>query len=150
MRRHPVPQEAADQLARAVGDEQARAGDPTDTIIQDPAQPIGYCVVNQGVHIGYQAQLWKTVKEGGVVVSKEQVNSSTYKAVGRTVTVGVATADPNAYAQIQAAIATGSYDTVKAVAAALTAAPVVNTEGTTPVIDDAPQQTAGDGTAVTP
>ena len=123
---------------------------PTDTIIQDPAQPIGYCVVNQGVHIGYQAQLWKIVKEGGVQISREQVNSSTYKAVGRTVTVGVATADPNAYAQMQAAIATGSYDTVKAVAAALTAAPVVINDGTTPVIDGAPEGTVGDGTAGTP
>ena len=115
---------------------------PTDTIIQDPSQPIGYCVVNQGVHIGYQAQLWKTVKEGGVQVSREQVNSSTYKAVGRTVTVGVATADPNAYAQIQAAIATGSYDTVKAVAAALTTP--------APVPDPVPVITDGTTDAVTP
>ena len=94
---------------------------PTDNIIQDAAQPVGYCVVNQGVHVGYKAQLWKIVSENGVETSRELVNTSTYKAVPRTVTVGVSTPDPNVYAQMQAAIATGSYDQVKAVAAAFAA-----------------------------
>lgn len=50
------------------------------------------------------------------------VNSSTYKMAPRSATVGVATADPNAYNEIMAAIATGSIDHVKGVAAALKAA----------------------------
>ena len=82
--------------------------------------PVGYVNV-QSVHVGYKAQLWKVVTEGGVEVSREQVNSSYYAAVPRTASVGTATMDPNAAAQIQAAIATGSIDYVKSVAGALAA-----------------------------
>ena len=59
------------------------------------------------------------MKENGVVVSREQVNSSNYKMVPRTATVGVATDNPSAYTAIQQAIATGSIDHVKSVANAL-------------------------------
>ena len=59
------------------------------------------------------------VTENGVEVSREQINSSSYKMVPRTATVGVATEDSNAYNEMQAAIATGSIDHVKSVAAAL-------------------------------
>ena len=91
-----------------------------ENIIQDPSQPIGYVSV-QSVHIGYKARLWKIVKEDGVQVSREQINSSNYKAVPRTATVGTATSNPDAYNQLQAAIATGVIDHVKAVAGALAA-----------------------------
>jgi len=112
---------------------------PTEAIIQNGGLPIGYVSV-QSVHVGYKARLWKIVKEDGVEVSREEVNSSNYKAVPRTATVGTATADPNAYNQIQAAIATGSIDHVKAIAAALDAqakmqAPIVP-EQTGEVIPD--------------
>jgi len=93
---------------------------PTEAIIQNGGLPIGYVSV-QSVHVGYKARLWKIVKEDGVEVSREQVNSSNYKAVPRTATVGTATADPNAYNQLQAAIATGVIDHVRAVANALAA-----------------------------
>lgn len=93
---------------------------PTENIIQDAGQPIGYVSV-QSVHVGYKARLWKIVKENGEVVSKEQVNMSSYKAVPRTATVGIATSNPEAYNQLQAAIATGVIDHVKAVAGALAA-----------------------------
>ncbi len=93
---------------------------PNESIIPT-GDPIGYVNV-QSVHIGYKARLWKVVTENGVEVSREQINSSSYTAVPRTATVGTATADPNAAAQIQAAIATGSIDQVKAVAGALAAA----------------------------
>lgn len=93
---------------------------PTEAIIQNGGLPIGYVSV-QSVHVGYKARLWKIVKEDGVEVSREQVNSSNYKAVPRTATVGTATADPNAYNQLQAAIATGLIDHVRAVANALAA-----------------------------
>lgn len=90
----------------------------SENIIQTDQQPIGWVDV-QSVHIGYKAKLWKVVKENGVEVSREQVNSSNYKMVPRTATVGVATSDPNAYNAMQEAIATGSIDHVKSVAAAL-------------------------------
>lgn len=92
---------------------------PTERIIPT-ADPVGYVNV-QSVHIGYKARLWKVVTENGVEISREQVNSSNYTAVPRTATVGTATADPVAAAQIQAAIATGSIDQVKAVAGAIAA-----------------------------
>ncbi len=92
---------------------------PAEKIIPT-GDPIGYVNV-QSVHIGYKARLWKVVKENGVEVSREQVNSSSYAAVPRTATVGTATADPVAAAQIQEAIATGSIDQVKAVAGAILA-----------------------------
>lgn len=93
---------------------------PTERIIPT-TDPVGYVDV-QSVHIGYKARLWKIVKEDGVEVSREQVNSSSYAAVPRTATVGTATADPALAGQIQGAIATGSIDQVKAVAGAIAAA----------------------------
>ena len=88
----------------------------TEVIYTDASQPVGFCSV-QSAHIGYKAQLWKVVKENGVEVSREQVNSSTYMKAPRSATVGVATADPAAYEAIMAAVATNSIDQVKAVAA---------------------------------
>lgn len=92
---------------------------PAEKIIPT-GDPVGYVSV-QSVHIGYKARLWKVVKENGVEISREQVNSSSYAAVPRTATVGTATADPIAAAQIQEAIASGSIDQVKAVAGAILA-----------------------------
>ena len=61
------------------------------------------------------------MKENGKEVSRTQVNSSTYKMVPRSATVGTATDNPAAYEQIMAAINSGSVDQVKAVIASLTA-----------------------------
>lgn len=91
-----------------------------DTIYPDASKPIGY-IQTESAHVGYKARLWKVVKENGVEVSREQVNSSSYKMVPRSAVVGVATADPNAYEQIMAAIGTSDINHVKAVIAALTA-----------------------------
>ena len=74
-----------------------------------------------GAHIGYKARLWKVVKEDGVQVSREVVNSSSYKMVPRSAVVGVSTADANAYNEIMAACGTGSIDHVKNVIAILNA-----------------------------
>lgn len=98
---------------------------PADMIYADPSQPIGY-IVTEGAHIGYKAKLWKIVTENGKEVSRTQVNSSNYKMVPRSATVGTATTDPSAYEQISAAIATASVDNVKGVIAALTAQPATN------------------------
>ena len=93
-----------------------------DQIYVDAAQPVGYVVV-ESAHTGYKAKLWKVVTENGVEVSREQVNSSNYKMTPRSATVGVATGDPVAQAEIMAAIGTSSIDHVKNVIAILTAPP---------------------------
>lgn len=92
----------------------------TEVIYTDASLPVGSVSV-QSAHIGYKANLWKIVTENGLEVSREMVNSSSYKMAPRTATVGVATADPNAYNEIMAAISTNNIDHVKNVAAALAA-----------------------------
>jgi len=100
---------------------------PVDMIYADASRPVGY-VVSQSAHIGYRARLWKIVTENGVEVSRTEVNSSSYKMVPRSATVGTATEDPYAYEQIMAAIGTGNVDHVKDVIAMLTAQPAENSE----------------------
>ena len=85
---------------------------PADQIYADAGQPIGY-IVTESAHIGYKARLWKITMENGVEVSREQVNSSTYKMVPRSATVGTATSDPQAYEEIMAAISTANIDHVE-------------------------------------
>lgn len=92
----------------------------TDAIYADASRPLG-SIVTESAHTGYKAQLWKVVTEDGVEVSREKINSSSYKMSPRSATVGTATADPNAYNEIMAAIGTGSIDHVKNVIAMLTA-----------------------------
>lgn len=87
-----------------------------EKIIPDPASPVGHVDV-QSAHIGYVAQLWKIVTVDGVEESREVFNKSTYAPSPRTATVGTATADPNVAAAINAAIASGSIDNCRAVAA---------------------------------
>lgn len=116
---------------------------PTEKIIPT-GDPIGYVNI-QSVHVGYKARLWKVVTEGGVEVSREQVNSSHYAAVPRTASVGTATADPNAAAQIQQAIATGSIDYVKSVAGAIAAQQAALAAGQLPAITEDPGTGATDG-----
>lgn len=92
----------------------------TEVIYVNEALPLGEVSV-QSAHIGYKANLWKVIYENNEEVSREKVNSSAYNMAPRTATVGVATADPNAYNEIMAAIATNNIDHVKNVAAALAA-----------------------------
>lgn len=99
---------------------------PADIIYTDSSQPIGY-IVTDSAHIGYKARLWKVVTEDGVEVSRTQVNSSNYKMVPRSATVGTATSDPSAYEQITAAIATANIDHVKNVVASILAKPAAAT-----------------------
>lgn len=91
----------------------------SDTIYADPSLPLGYIGNVESAHIGYKARLWKIVLQDGVEVSRTLVNSSTYKMVPRSATVGTATADPQAYEEIMAAIGTGSIDHVRNVIALL-------------------------------
>lgn len=114
----------------------------TENIIQVADQPIGYTKI-QAAHVGYKTRLVKVTYENDVEVSREVVNKSTYKMVPRTVSVGVATGNPDAYNQLQAAIATGSIDHVCAVAGALAAqaapAPEPGVEASAPVAEVAPE-----------
>ncbi|MDE5908942.1 MAG: VanW family protein [Lachnospiraceae bacterium] len=114
----------------------------TEVIYANESLPIGSISV-QSAHIGYKANLWKVVTENGVEVSREKINSSSYQVAPRTATVGVATADPNAHAEIMAAISTNSIDHVKNVAAALAAAAA-------PPAAEAPAQPPAEGAAPAP
>lgn len=96
---------------------------PSDVLTADASQPVGYVVVAESAHIGYKARLWKVVTENGVEVSREQINSSSYKMTPRSAIVGVATGDAHAYEEIMAAIGTGNLDHVRNVATSLTAPP---------------------------
>ena len=115
-----------------------------EVINVDAAQPIGVVDV-QGAFTGYKAQLWKVVTVDGVETERVQINSSNYKMVPRTATVGVATADPNAYNEIIAAIGTGNIDHVRNVAAYLQAqvpaAPQPPAEAVVPAGTDTPVET---------
>lgn len=90
---------------------------PGELLYAEASQPIGYLVKGDSAHIGYKAQLWKVVTENGVEVGRTQVNSSSYKMVPSSYHVGVATADPNAYAAILDAINSGSVANVRNVIA---------------------------------
>ena len=125
-----------------------------EVVYTSTSMPVGSVSV-QSAHIGYTANLWKVVTENGVEVSRDKVNSSSYKAAPRTATVGVSTADPVVYEQMMAAIATNNIDHIKGVAAALAAgqappaaeAPV---DGTVPPVDGAAPPAAPPAEAVPP
>ena len=106
-------------------------------IYTDAAQPVGYVSAIQSAHIGYKAQLWKVVTVNGVEESRTQVNSSSYKMTPRSVTIGVATDNPDIYNQVMAAVGTNSIDHVRGVVAALTGVP-------TAPVDPAVQQQPAD------
>lgn len=93
-----------------------------DQIFTDADLPLGYIVV-ESAYTGYKARLWKIVLVDGEEVSRTQVNSSSYKMVPRSATVGTATTDENAYNEIMAAVGTSNIDHVKSVIAALAAPP---------------------------
>jgi len=66
----------------------SKTNPPADVITEDPTKPKSYRKVTQSAHTGYKAQLIKIVYENGVEVSREVVNTSTYKAEPRYVTIG--------------------------------------------------------------
>lgn len=105
-----------------------------DAVYADAAQPIGYVDI-QPAHTGYVADVYRVITENGVEVSRDQISHNTYKMTVRSATVGVSTSDPVAYDLMQAAIATGSVDHVKAVAAQIAAG---NYSGVLPDQTEAP------------
>lgn len=104
---------------------------PTTEIYPDAGHAVGYIEISSA-HTGYKARLWKVVKEDGVEVSREVINSSSYKMTPRSAVVGVATSDPNVYNEIMAAIATNDVTHVRNIAALLsTPQPAETTQQTT-------------------
>ena len=95
-----------------------------DAVYADAGQPAGYSSGVQSAHIGYKARLWKNTYENGVLTERVEVNSSTYKKSPRSVTIGVATDNPDIYNMLMEAVATGSADA--AAGAAATAAAILN------------------------
>lgn len=90
---------------------------PGVTLQADGGHPVGYVATLSGSHTGYTAKLWKVVTVNGVEESRTEFNSSRYNASNKVVAVGVATDNPEAAAQISAAIATGDEATVRSIAA---------------------------------
>lgn len=88
-----------------------------DSIYTDGGKPAGYSSGIQSAHIGYKARLWKNTYENGELVNREEVNSSTYKKSPRSITIGVATDNPDIYNMLMEAAASGSADTAAAAAA---------------------------------
>lgn len=60
-----------------------------DKVTFDKTKPESYFSVTQSAHVGYKAQLWKVIYEGGEEVSREKVNYSYYAAEPRYVVKGV-------------------------------------------------------------
>lgn len=73
------------------------------TWVGDPNVPLGKMTTTVSGHTGYTARLWKIVYENGQEVSRDVYNNSKYNPSNRTVTVGLASEDPNlSYAMLQA------------------------------------------------
>lgn len=89
-----------------------------EVIRQDAGHPVGFISV-QSAYIGNRSRLWKVIREDGVEVGRERVNSSSYIAVPRTAIVGIYTNDGAALEHIYAAIATNNIDHIRNVANAL-------------------------------
>ena len=96
----------------------------TDAIYADAGRPAGYSSGIQSAHIGYKARLWRNTYEDGALVSRDEVNSSTYNMSPRSITIGVATDNPDIYNYLMEAAASGSADV--AAGAAAQAAAILN------------------------
>ncbi len=90
-----------------------------EKVYADTSRALGYIDIDPA-HKGYESQLWKIEKQNGVETGRQQINTSNYKVMPRTATVGVVTADPVKYNEIMAAIDTQSIAHVKNVIALLT------------------------------
>lgn len=88
-----------------------------EIVYTDAAMPAGQTSGKQSAHIGYKARLWKNTYENGELVSREEVNSSTYNKSPRSITIGVSTDNGDIYNMLMEAAATQSVDTAAAAAA---------------------------------
>ncbi|MCR5581709.1 MAG: VanW family protein [Pseudobutyrivibrio sp.] len=100
------------------------------TWVADPNVPLGKLTTTVSGHTGYNARLWKIVYENGEEVSRDVYNNSKYNPSNRTVTVGLASVDPNlSYAMLQAV---NTQDAATIAAAIAAYAPGV--ANTTPIV----------------
>ncbi|MGN0350419.1 MAG: VanW family protein [Roseburia sp.] len=109
--------------------------DPETQFVLSGDFPLGYYNVEQSAHTGYHARLWKVVTVNGAEESREEVNSSVYKPSSKIVTIGIATDNAEAVNAINAAVATGDEETVKAAIAQYATPAETTTE--TPTADAA-------------
>lgn len=89
---------------------------PQTVYVADPSMPIGTQSRSGSAHTGYKACLWKVVKVDGAEESREKFNSSSYRASNVTIAVGTGSADPEAAAQMGAAVASGDASSIAAAA----------------------------------
>lgn len=89
----------------------------SDMVYTSASEGAGYSSGIQSAHIGYKARLWRNTYENGELVSRDEVNSSTYKMSPRSITIGVATDNADIYNMLMEAAASGSADTAAAAAA---------------------------------
>ena len=92
-----------------------------EKIVADPESPVGSINV-QSAHTGYRGEYWKIIKIDGVETERVRLNRSTYQATPKTAAVGTKADDALITQAIQAAIDSGSIDTVKETIAQLQAA----------------------------
>lgn len=88
------------------------------TWVADPNVQLGKLTTTVSGHTGITAKLWKIVYENGQEVSRDVYNNSKYNPSNRTVTVGIASPDPNLSAAMLQAVATQDPNTIAAAVAA--------------------------------
>lgn len=93
---------------------------PDDVLVANSSAAIG-SFSSSPRHIGYTARLWKVVYENGEEVSREVINNSRYSPSPKTVSVGIATDNPDYANRMSAALATGDLGTCQATAAQIQA-----------------------------
>ena len=88
--------------------------DPEKEFVAVGDQPIGYVETTTKPHIGYTARLWKIVYENGVEVERKVFNNSKYNPSKEVISVGIASASPEAQAAVVAAIEGQNPDNIMA------------------------------------
>lgn len=92
--------------------------EPETEIKLDKSIPLGSISTSQSAHIGYVAQLWKTVTVNGVQESREVFNKSTYKASPKIIVVGTKGAKKQQLAAIKQAVEGKDEEAVRSLAEA--------------------------------
>lgn len=86
----------------------------TINYVADSNNAVGYIGDEEGTGMdGGRAQLWKVVYEDGKEVSREKVNSSSYRATTVTVKIGTKSEYADATSLISTAISSQNIDTIK-------------------------------------
>ena len=88
--------------------------DPEKEFVAVGDQPIGYVETTTKPHIGYTARLWKIIYENGVEVERKVFNNSKYSPSKEVISVGIATASPEAQAAVLGAIESQNPDAIMA------------------------------------